>query len=451
MRKLYSRGILLVIIEQNKINEEIPLFKGKAILKIDGLISDGDIELKYTFSSKHGTTFEFNGISSEQLIKIVNEGKTKVEIEVPALNLTTEASIFNTNIGSLPELSGSLFKPDFKENDKQIDVLCFSIFNFPYVWAKTIRIVNGESFSILQFSDDEFEIELTPISSLFKIYKELKKQQGHLITHRGTLKKKDGSLFKKEDAEIILEALGKTLSFSQGRYVDINFLTGLRAGNVLYQNFESHICPPADSRVTWFDDMEPCSLQAVFSGMNKLVRNDVWKDEIGKALHWYYTSLSGMAMEVSIVLNQTALELLVWCYFVEDKKIFSRTKFGPLSFYDRLKEMFKLIDRSNIKFEPKAELEEFREKNLPYGDWLRAFTQVRNAIIHPDKKHKIEIENYRLKWNVREIGFQMIELVVLFLCEFNGKAKLSMDKPQMNGKVVLIDFSSPVAASGTGC
>lgn len=439
-----------MIIEQNKINEEIPLFKGRAILKIDDLSAEGDIELKYTFTSKLGTSFEFNGISSEQLMKIVNEGKTKVQIEVPALSLATEASITNTNIGSLPELSGSLFKPDFKESSKQIDVLCFSIFNFPYVWAKTVKIVNGESFNTLQFSDDEFEIELTPISNLFKIYKELKKQQGHLITHRGTLKKKDGSLFKKEDAELVLEALGKTLSFSQGRYVDINFLTGLRAGNVLYQNFESHLCPPTDGRVTWFDDMEPDSLHSVFSGMNKLIRNDVWRDEIGKALHWYYTSLSGMAMEVSIVLNQTALELLVWCYFVEDKKIFSRTKFGPLSFYDRLKEMFKLIDRPNIKFEPRKELDEFKDKNLANGDWLNAFTQVRNAIIHPDKKHRLEDENYRVKWNTREIGFQMIELIVLFLCEFNGKTKLSMDKPQINGKVISIDFSGPVTSSGKG-
>ncbi len=184
--------------------------------------------------------------------------------------------------------------------------------------------------------------------------------------------------------------------------------------------------------------------------MNKLIRNDVWKDEIGKALHWYYTSLSGMAMEVSIVLNQTALELLVWCYFVEDKKIFSRTKFGPLSFYDRLKEMFKLIDRPNIKFEPRKELDEFKEKNLPNGDWLNAFTQVRNAIIHPDKKHRLEDENYRVKWNTREIGFQMIELIVLFLCEFNGKTKLSMDKPQINGKVISIDFSRPIGFSGEG-
>lgn len=442
--------MLLVTIEQNKINEAIPLFKGKAILKIDDLSAEGDIELKYTFTSKLGTSFEFNGISSEQLMKIVNEGNTKVQIEVPALSLTSEASITNTNIGSLPELSGSLFKPDFKESSNQIDVLCFSIFNFPYVWTKTVKIVNGESFNILQFSDDEFEIELTPISSLFKTYKELKKQQGHLITHRGTLKKKDGSLFKKEDAEIVLEALGKTLSFSQGRYVDINFFTGLKAGNVLYQNFESHLCPPTDGRVTWFDDMEPDSLHSVFSGMNKLIRNDVWRDEIGKALHWYYTSLSGMAMEVSIVLNQTALELLVWCYFVEDKKIFSKTKFGPLSFYDRLKEMFKLIDRPIIKFEPRKELDEFKEKNLPNGDWLNAFTQVRNAIIHPDKKHRLEDENYRVKWNTREIGFQMIELIVLFLCEFNGKTKLSMDKPQINGKVISIDFSRPVGFSGGG-
>lgn len=451
MRKPYSRGILRVTIEQSKINEDIPLYKGKAILKLDDLTSEGDIELKYRFLSNHGTLFEFTGISTEQLMKIVNEGKTKIQIDIPVLNLITEAHIHNTNIGSLPELTGSLLKTDFKDNRKQIDALCFSVFNFPYVWSKNVRKLNGESFNVLQFTDDEFEVELTPISNLFKVYKELKKQKGHLITHRGLLRKKDGSLFHKDDTKTVLDALGNTLSFSQGRYVDINFLTGLREGRVLYRNFETHLCPPADGRVTWFDDMEPDSLISVFSGMNKLVRHDVWKDEIGKALHWYYTSLSGMAMEVSIVLNQTALELLVWCYFVEDKKIFSKTKFQPLSFYDRIREMFKLIDRPIIKFEPRKELDEFREKNLPNGDWLNAFAQVRNAIIHPDKKHKIDNENYRVKWNVREIGFQMIELIILFLCDFNGKTKLSMDKPQMNGKVVSIDFSSPVAASEKSC
>ena len=95
-------------------------------------------------------------------------------------------------------------------------------------------------------------------------------------------------------------------------------------------------------------------------------------------------------------------------------------------------------------------MDEFKEKNLPNGDWLNAFTQVRNAIIHPDKKNRLENENYRVKWNTREIGFQMIELFILFLCEFSGKAKLSMDKPQMNGKVVPIDFSGSVTSSGKG-
>jgi hypothetical protein len=437
-----SRGILRVTIEQSKINEDIPLYKGKAILRLDDLESEGDIELKYRFLSNHGTLFEFTGITTEQLMRIVNEGKTKVQIEVPFLNLTSDANIHNTNIGSLPELMGSLLKTNFKESEKQIDTLCFSVFNFPYVWSKQVKMTKTESFNILQFEDDEFEIEITPISNLFKVYKDLKKQQGHLITHRGVLKKRDGSLFKKEEAKITLEALGHTLSFSQGRYIDINFLTGLKEGNVLFQSFETHLCPPADNRVTWFDDMEPDSLNSVFSGMSKLVKHDVWKDEIGKALHWYYTSLSGMAMEISIVLNQTALELLIWCYFVEDKKIFSKTKFGPQSFYARLLEMFKLIDKPNIKFEPRNELDVFRANNLPDGDWLKAFAQVRNAIIHPDKKHKIENEDYRLKWNVREIGFQMIELIVLFLCEFKGKTKLSMDKPQMSGKVVEIDFSA---------
>lgn len=443
MQSHYLRGTLRVTIEQNKINEDIPLYKGRAILKLDELQSEGDIELKYRFLANHGTLFEFTGITTEQLMKIVNEGKTRVQVEIPLLNLVSEANIHNTNIGSLPELMGSLLKTDFRNSNKQIDVLCFSVFNFPYVWSKQVKKSNGESFNILQFFDDEFEIELTPISNLLKIYKDLKKQQGHLITHQGILKKKDGSLFKKEDVKLVLEALGNTLSFSQGRYVDINFLTGLRNGTVLYQNFETHLCPPVDGRVTWFDDMEPESLMSVFYGMNKIVRHEIWKDEIGKALHWYYTSLSGLAMEVSIVLNQTALELLIWCYFVEDKKIFSRTKFGPLPFYDRLKEMFKLIERPIIKFEPRKELEEFREKNLADSDWLQAFAQVRNAIIHPDKKHKIENENYRLKWNVREVGFQLIELIILFLCEFKGNTKLSMNKPQMNGKVVGVDFSIP--------
>ena len=72
---------------------------------------------------------------------------------------------------------------------------------------------------------------------------------------------------------------------------------------------------------------------------------------------------------------------------------------------------------------------------------LFAFVQVRNSIIHPDKKHKLHFENSRLKFNVREIGLQLIEIFILFICEFKGRTKLSMDKPQVSGKVVFFDFS----------
>ena len=199
---------------------------------------------------------------------------------------------------------------------------------------------------------------------------------------------------------------------------------------------------PTINRVTWFDSMEPNSLYSVFKGMTSLAVHNVWSTELGKALHWYYSSLNDLAMEISIVLNQSALELLIWCYFVEDKKSISKNKFKDMGFHERLEAMLEEIKHKNLKYEPRKHLERFRLLNCPDKPWYRAFTQVRNYIIHPDQKHKLDDVDYKPKWDVREIGIHLIEVIILYLCDFDGKAVVSMDKPFINGKNIYLSWKN---------
>lgn len=425
---------------QDDINSPINIYQGPGELSVDDFKTVGTIKLGYTFGRRFGLSFEYNGLSTKQLVKLGNRDYAAAMIDIPALNMSFRASINRTSVGGSPEISGSLIKPDFRDSDKRIDTLCFSVFNFPDVFAKTIIIRNNQPVEIILFSNETFEIELTPISNLHKVYEALKESRGHLITYTGILRKKDGSEFDISECEQALDALRNTLSFSQGRDIDINFQTGLLRGSPQLQRYSTTFNSPVDSRVTWFDTSEPRALNSVFEGMERLLRNEVWTKEINKVLHWYFTSLGDHPLEVSIVLNQTALDLLIWCYFVEDKKLFP-AKFGKLDFYSRLKELHTLIANPNVKFDPRVDLELYGERRYPGKNWLELFVTVRNSIVHPDRKYDVETEGFRALYNTQQIGFQMLELAILRLCKFKGKAKLSMDKPQMLGKVVELDYT----------
>ena len=422
------------------INEDIHLYSGPATISIGSTQSVGHVELKNCFLPNNKLKFYFNGLNFDSLKEIINKQVFKGTLVIDDFDFQAEITIADTNIGGdAPDLLGEVFRSKSISNAeaKQVSTLFFSVFNLPYIWSRELVQHDGWSSVRLRFPHNEFELILDSVQNLSNKYKELAKVKGHLITYHGVLYRRDKESFSRVEAESVLDILRNTLSFSQGRYIEINYLKGMSENRIIFQNVRSYISYPTIKRVTWFDSMEPDSLYSVFKGMTDLMNHQVWASEISKALHWYYTSLYDQAMEISIVLNQSALELLIWCYFVEDKKSYSKSKFKELRFHQRLEAMLKEIEHPNLKFQPRTHLEKFREVNCRKEDpWHKAFTQVRNYIIHPDQKHKIDDDDFRPKWDVRELGIHLIEVIVLFLCDFEGKAVISMDKPFIHGKTV---------------
>lgn len=427
-------------VKQDNVNDDIRIYIGSATLIIGDSKCNGNIDLKNCFSPKNKLKFTFNGLTIEALQKIINNQILKAKLIIEDIDLEAEVTIRDMNIGGDgPDLTGEIFRSESISNSesKMVKTLFFSVFNLPYIWSKEHVSHEGWSCARLRFPHDEFEIILDSVASLSKKYKELARRNGHLITYNGFLCRKDKKEFTREQGKSVLDILRLTLSFSQGRYIEINYLKGMRENKIVFENVRNYNSYPTINRVTWFDEMEPNSLYSVFKGITKLKIHPVWSKELSKVLHWYYTSLYDQAMEISIVLNQSALELLIWCYFVEDLKTYSKSQFKDMRFHQRLEAMLKEIEHENLKFQPRTHLERFREENCEEDDpWYKAFAQVRNYIIHPDQKHKLDDDDYKPKWDVRELGLHLIEVIVLFLCDFKGKAVISMDKPFMNGKTV---------------
>lgn len=429
---------------QTDINEEIGLYSGSGRLFFEGKSFEGHVLLKGIFLPKSRLVFSFSGLDVQGIVDLMNSQKNRAILEIDEFNFKSEVLITNKNIGGdKPDIEGHVIsEEEFSSEIKgEVDTIFFSVFNFPNVWTSE-NIQKGNNFCMrLTFPDDEYFIVLDAIPHLLKKYKVLKDTMGYLVTHNGFISRKDGKPFLKENVDSILDNLRMTLSFSQGRFIEVNYIKGVQNNRLRYQSVKTYRSWPTKQLLTWFDVMCPDSLYSVFDGFRRLQEDDVWSKSLMQVLGWYYESQYELAMESSIILNQAALERLIWVYFVEYTKKYERKQFENFRFYKRLELMLKEIEHEKISFEPRLELEKFRERNLPTEPWFRSFVQIRNFIQHPDNKHRLEDFDYRPKWDARELGLHLIEVIILFIADFNGKMVNRLDKPHISGKEVEVSWS----------
>lgn len=246
---------------------------------------------------------------------------------------------------------------------------------------------------------------------------------------------------KKNEIDSILENLKFTLSFSQGRFIEINYLKGIVSDKLKFQFIKHSKAWPTKSRVTWFDDDNSESLFDVYRCITNIRKKEAWNPELLKIFCWYFESLNDLALETSIILNQATLELLVWVYFVEDVKEYSKNKFMDMSFNERL-DLFvgKILEEEHyIKYLPALEKFNKKDKKDKKG-LISSFVQIRNFIIHPDKKQRLEWSDHNLKYDTQKLGFFLIEMFILFIIDFKGKAHNSLNRPFVSGKSVSVPW-----------
>lgn len=252
---------------------------------------------------------------------------------------------------------------------------------------------------------------------------------GFGVTQVGRLEREDRSPFSAEDAQAALRALAWYVSFAAGRWTGPCLPTGFDVGdNPVWQVWEYSRTAPFRHRESWLDRVHGDQFEGPFPGFMKLWGDDTWEEVIRLAIHWYIeaNSLAG-SVEGSIVLTQTAFELLTSAILVDHDGWLSQDGCDKIAAADRIRLLFlwagiptgipnELGDLAKLA----KSFEDFMLNKIP--DAAAALTTIRNTITHPTRKNREKFgrHSYEARSDAWTLGLRNLELCLLRLFEHRG-------------------------------
>jgi hypothetical protein len=349
-------------------------------------------------------------------------------IELPEFNTQYDAFVTNVSnsiisgVGHSVSCGGILVhEAILKRNidDDSCDEVLFHLPNFKcHRWPGRINL-----------NDGEWEVTIDQINSYNKMFESLNDQGGFAFTHSGVLKKCGKSKLSLEQANDKLIALHYFLSFVNGAWCGPVLSIGRADSKTNWEIWSAPNLTPWKSVSSWFNDVEPKTIDETFKGFMILWNDCDWRETIKTAIHWYVEANIGAGgVEGAIVLTQTALELLAWVYLIET----SETPAYTVDSFEKLhadKKISLLLESMKIPTHIPKELNELvmfrkllRERKTQKYNGPQMFTFIRNQIVHdrtgsPDKMSDIPFD---VKSETHELGLWYLELVLLFLCKHRG-------------------------------
>lgn len=321
--------ILPCTVEMANANSIIPIFDGDYLIKNDSheISLTGSIFFKW-FPVMGAHFWGKTDLLFEEIISI--EKLTSCEIIVQGSSL---GYIFITNTDSKYKgqknetiIQGTLLPPTIK-GDKTIPVekIIFSVPNLREFLGDSVKKSSKEQIKPFKnrilLETDKYQITLDKCHDFKERSESLTKNGGYNILYGGEIISKKGSITHDNSKDIIL-CLNTFLTFLNGRQTSALFIQGIFANELIWQDYTCYNVDIYKSVNSWPQNFSFTDFNGIWNNFISL-----WQDPDDKAflkslVHWYTesNSLTG-SIEGSIIMSQTALELIYNWWIVENKKI----------------------------------------------------------------------------------------------------------------------------------
>jgi hypothetical protein len=262
----------------------------------------------------------------------------------------------------------------------------------------------------------------------------------YFFTHHLVISQTDDTTFLCKHAHEELALLSTFLSFCHGHWVSTSLTYGLeKHGTTAMEEWGTRKVSPWKRTSNWLDEHHGEGMVELFPGFVERMSDPDWRDAIEHAIYWYIradTSLVGA--DGACILLQAALERLAWHVLVRDRRSVSEDGFHKLPAADQLRLLLTIMAIPLALPEEMCDLQE-RAREFNWTDGPQAFVDVRNRLVHPPKKGRIEkglpyYDAFRLaKWYV--------ELILLKACNYSGVYSNRTRKHRAIGQVEPVPWS----------
>lgn len=403
------------------------------------IIHDGDFELRNSKSEilkvngkiyfkwfPHiGPKFKGEILNGESCSSFFKEEKLQFIINK---NVVADCYISNQTIGGNHIISGGFFG-NILLGDKSLSSqkFKFSVLNIEDFLGEDIEFKTEHTTKYsrgrILLKNKKFEVLIDKDFNYKEKSNLLKEEGGFHILYNGEINFFKDSLNYKQINEII-EILSNFLSFVSGKKNVPLFVSAMHQDEILYQDYTGYHNYPYEYRTSWSNLYTTHYLNDLFQNFYELWKiNTESKFFLSSIIHWYteINCNSGYS-EGSLILAQTALELLYNWLVIETKKLIIGKDSENISAANKIR---LLISQLSISYEVPAKfvrLEKYR-KDSKLTDGIEAIVQIRNAIVHSqeEKRKKLsEIDNMAI-YEAVQLSLWYIELSLLYILKFDAK------------------------------
>ncbi|WBV60385.1 hypothetical protein PFY12_15295 [Chryseobacterium camelliae] len=415
-----------IIETTNRPNEKINIYDGELNFKTSNssvILAKGHIYFKW-FPHLRA---EFNAELPNEIFGNSLFEADKIEMLI-GNNLIGNCYISSQNIGVNHTVKGGFFDK-FIIGDKTLTAKTFkfSILNFDDFLGENIEYVkeNSKLYSKarIKLQHEKFEILIDKCEEFKEKFELLKENGGYQILHNGQINILKNSFSFDQITELV-NILGHFLSFVSGRKNNPLFLSALHNDEILYQEYTGYPNYPYEFRPSWNNTYSTKYLNSLFTNFYELWKSNTDnKFFLTYIIHWYteINCNSGYS-EGSLIMAQTALELLYNWLIVENKKLIIGKDSENISASNKMRLLLSQLSISYDVPEKFSGLEKFRIDNKCL-DAIEAVVQIRNAIVHSqeEKRKRLSEIDEIVIYQAVQLSTWYIEMSLLNILKFEDK------------------------------
>jgi hypothetical protein len=398
-------------------NEPVVLHEGPVAIQ-GGAAGTGALVLRWQPSSGLRLEADLSGIASDTQAKVdiagsvadvlVSSSSFGVKEGVPSLTISGSVSTFERGVGG-------------QVNEIGFQVVNFSDFRTPGPKAAPVF---GFAPHVSDLRYGGWRIQLTAVKEHRKIFKSLGETGGYAFTHLGRLKREDSALFGIPEAEGILEALRRFLSFARGAACSLPVRWGAgHDGSIVWEQWASGVVDQWKGRDNWFDEHHGNLLSELFPTFAQVVTDPELEPPLGLALHWYRASNTRAGgMEGAIILGLTALDLLSAVVIVDRVGAMGASTFDRLSAEVKLAKLLDTIKVPNAIPPKHSNLATFAAAN-GWQTAAKALAEMRHGFVHSNNKRRQIVLSApgMARFEAWQLSLWYQELALLYLLDHRGE------------------------------
>lgn len=376
------------IYETEQANKSLRLYTGPIEVIQDNLceVCDGTVDLEWIpFLSINFHIKECHGIFST------------APCVVNLLSLGVKAKAQISSIGGSSHILGGWFDEELfsigNSSTPDIKNVVAHVANFTHYRGSPIERetpkTRYKTAGRLPLASSIWNVTIDTLDSTEALLNELDKNRGFAITHVMKIERIDGSVFSGDSASNIMFCLSTFLSFICGYQVSVLLPVGFNSsGTRVWEKWSTTQLEARKHGFSWFPEktMFLKEISALFYGFAELWNDSDWKNALQLSIYWYLIANEATSSEASVVIYQTALEVIAWYSIVEDRRVCSEAAFNDLSAAQRVTY---LLNWAKIPQDIPRSLPGLSALAVSRG-WSNGpdvLSKLRNKAVHPTKKN----------------------------------------------------------------